>query len=49
MEIYTRLLGLNGFLVESGLNFAARSRESCKVETKIQSSCKEAISEEELA
>ena len=51
VEIYTRLLGLERiFSRPISLNFAVEIRaESCKLETKIQSSCKEAISEEELA
>ena len=48
MEIYTRLFGLNGFFVESGLNSAANPKELCKVEAKIQSSYKEAVSGEEF-
>ena len=43
MEIYTLLLGLNWFFIESGLNSAANPKESCKVETKIQSSYKDAV------
>ena len=48
MEIYTLLLGLNWFFIESGLNSAANPKESCKVETKIQSSYKDAIPGEEF-
>ena len=48
MEIYTLLLGLNWFFIESGLNSAANPKESCKVETKIQSSYKDAVPGEEF-
>ena len=49
MEICTRLLGLNGIFVESCLNSATNLKESFKVESKIQSSYKEAVSGEEFA
>ena len=42
------LLGLNWFFIESGLNSAANPKESCKVETKIQSSYKDAVPGEEF-
>ena len=48
MEIFTLLLGLNWFFIESGLNSAANPKESCKVETKIQSSYKDAVPGEEF-
>ena len=47
-EIYTLLLGLNWFFIESDLNSAANPKESCKVETKIQSSYKDAVHGEEF-
>ena len=40
--------GLNGFFIDPDLNSAVNPRESCKVETKIQSSYKEAVSGEGL-
>ena len=48
MEIYTLLLGLNWFFIESGLDSAANPKESCKVETEIQFSYKDAVPGEEF-
>ena len=48
MEIYTLLLGLNWLFTESNLNSAANLKESCKVETKTQSSYKDAVPGEEF-